>query len=35
MEWTNPRPDRILTDMFGLSRADAQNLLDTYNHDEL
>ena len=35
MEWTNPRPARILTGMFGLSRADAQKLLDTYNHDEL
>jgi uncharacterized protein len=35
MEWTNPRPDRLLADMFGLAEADAQTLLDAYNHDEL
>jgi PPOX class probable FMN-dependent enzyme len=35
MEWTSPRPDRLLAAMFGLDDVAAQELLDTYNADEL
>jgi hypothetical protein len=35
MEWTSPRPDRLLAGMFGLDESAAQELLDTYNADEL
>jgi PPOX class probable FMN-dependent enzyme len=35
MEWTSPRPDRLLAGMFGLDESAAQELLDSYNADEL
>jgi PPOX class probable FMN-dependent enzyme len=35
MEWTNPRPDRLLAGMFGLEESAAQELLDAYNTDDL
>jgi PPOX class probable FMN-dependent enzyme len=35
MEWTSPRPDRLLAGMFGLDESAAQELLDDYNADEL
>ena len=35
VEWTNPRPDRLIAGMFGLEDTAAQELLDTYNADEL
>jgi PPOX class probable FMN-dependent enzyme len=35
MEWTSPRPDRLLAGMFGLDEPAAQELLDAYNADEL
>jgi PPOX class probable FMN-dependent enzyme len=35
VEWTSPRPDRLLAGMFGLDESAAQELLDSYNADEL
>jgi PPOX class probable FMN-dependent enzyme len=35
MEWTSPRPDRLLAGMFGLDESAAQELLDSYNAAEL
>jgi PPOX class probable FMN-dependent enzyme len=35
MEWTSPRPDRLLAGMFGLEESAAQELLDAYNTEDL